>query len=220
MNPQKNFAIVLSGCGVFDGAEIHEAVMTMYAIALHGASYQIFAPDVMQHHVVNHINGKEMPEQRNVMVEAARISRGKILPLSAFAAPKFDALIFPGGFGAAKNLSSWAFEGAKAKLNPDVQQAIVSMHQLKKPVGALCISPVLFALALGNVKITIGDETPTIEALESLGAKHIIISTHGRVVVDEQNLLFSTPCYMLNATVVDIAEGAKAIVGKMMEYLK
>ncbi len=219
MNSSKKFAIVLSGCGVFDGAEIHEAVMTMYAIAMHGASYQIFAPDVMQHHVVNHITGKEMPEQRNVMVEAARIARGKILPLSAFDAQKFDALIFPGGFGAAKNLSSWAFEGAQAKLNPDVQQAIVSMHQLKKPIGALCISPVLFALALGKVKITIGDETPTIETLESLGAKHTTISTHGQVVVDQENLLFSTPCYMLQASVVDIAEGAKAIVGEMMKYL-
>lgn len=219
MNAPKKFAIVLSGCGVFDGAEIHEAVMTMYAISLQGATYEIFAPDVEQHHVVNHVTGKEMNEKRNVMVEAARIARGKIRPLSALDTGKFDALIFPGGFGAAKNLSSWAFEGAKAKLNPEVKRAIDSMHQLKKPVGALCISPVLFALALGNVKITIGDETPTIEALESLGAKHTTISTHGRVVVDEQNLLFSTPCYMLNATVVDIAEGAKALVGEMMKYL-
>lgn len=219
MNSPKKFAIVLSGCGVFDGAEIHEAVMTMYAIALQGATYEIFAPDVEQHHVVNHAIGKEMSEKRNVMVEAARIARGKISPLSAFDAQKFDALIFPGGFGAAKNLSSWAFEGAKAKLIPDVKRAIVSMHQHKKPLGALCISPVLFALALGKVKITIGDETPTIEALESLGAKHTTISTHGRVVVDEQNLLFSTPCYMLDATVVDIAEGAKAIVGEMMKFL-
>lgn len=219
MNAPKKFAIVLSGCGVFDGAEIHETVMTMYAISLQGATYEIFAPDVEQHHVVNHVTGKEMNEKRNVMVEAARIARGKIHPLSALDTGKFDALIFPGGFGAAKNLSSWAFEGAKAKLNPDVKRAIDSMHQLKKPVGALCISPVLFALALGNVKITIGDETPTIEALESLGAKHTTISTHGRVVVDEQNLLFSTPCYMLDATVVDIAEGAKAIVGEMMKYV-
>lgn len=219
MNAPKKFAIVLSGCGVFDGAEIHEAVMTMYAISLQGASYEIFAPDVEQHHVVNHATGKEMNEKRNVMVEAARIARGKIRPLSAFDAGRFDALIFPGGFGAAKNLSSWAFEGAKATLNPDVKRAIVTMHLLKKPVGALCISPVLFALALGNVKITIGDETPTIEALESLGAKHTTISTHGRVVVDEQHLLFSTPCYMLDATVVDIAEGAKAIVGEIMKYV-
>lgn len=220
MNTSKKFAIVLSGCGVFDGAEIHEAVMTMYAIGLNGASYEIFAPDVEQHHVVNHATGNEMNEKRNVMVEAARIARGKILPLSAFDAQKFDALIFPGGFGAAKNLSSWAFEGAQAKLNPDVKQAIVSMHQLKKPVGALCISPVLFALALGNVKITIGDEAPTIEALESIGARHTTISSHGQVVIDEQNMLFSSPCYMLEATVVDIANGAKAIVGEMMKYLK
>lgn len=219
MSTSKKFAIVLSGCGVFDGAEIHEAVMTMYAITLNGASYEIFAPDVDQHHVVNHATGKEMNENRNVLVEAARIARGKINPLSAFDAQKFDALIFPGGFGAAKNLSSWAFKGPKASLNPDVKTAIVSMHQLKKPVGALCISPVLFALALGSVKITIGDETPTIEALESLGAEHTTISDHGRVVVDESNLLFSTPCYMLDATVVDIAEGAKAIVGEMIKFL-
>jgi enhancing lycopene biosynthesis protein 2 len=220
MNSPKKFAIVLSGCGVFDGAEIHEAVMTMYAITLNGALYEIFAPDVEQYHVMNHATGKAMNETRNVMVEAARIARGKIHALSTFDAQKFDALVFPGGFGAAKNLSSWAFDGAKAKLNRDVKTAIVSMHKLKKPIGALCISPVLFALAFGNVQITIGDETPTIEALESLGAKHTTISTHGQVVVDEQNLLFSTPCYMLNASVVDIAEGAKAIISKMMEYLR
>jgi enhancing lycopene biosynthesis protein 2 len=102
----------------------------------------------------------------------------------------------------------------------DVQKAIVTMHRLKKPVGALCISPVLFALAFGKVQITIGDETPTIEALESLGVNHKTINSHGQVVVDEQNLLFSSPCYMLEASVVDIANGAKAIVGEMMKYLK
>lgn len=219
MSIQKKFAIVLSGCGVFDGSEIHEAVMTMYAIALNGCSYQIFAPDVEQYHVINHTNGNTMTETRNVLVESARISRGNIKTLKEFNAELFDAIVFPGGYGAAKNLSTWAFDGANGNVIPEVAKAIKDMHALHKPIGALCISPVLLAKVLGNVTITIGKDAATSKSIESLGARHLQTG-HAQVVVDERNMLFSTPCYMLDATIVDIANGAKAIVLEMLKWIR
>jgi len=154
MANSKKFAVVLSGCGVLDGSEIHEAVMTLYAITLSGSSYEIFAPDVNQHHVVNHLNGSEVDQTRNVLVESARIARGKIKPLGDFSSDVFDAIIFPGGFGVAKNLSSWAFDGAGCSVNADVANAVRSMHRLHKPIGALCIAPVVIARILGGVTVT------------------------------------------------------------------
>ncbi len=141
----KKFAVVLSGCGVFDGAEIHEATLTMLAIMKQGAQYEIFAPDIPQHHVINHINGEEMDEVRNVLIESARIARGKIKDLRQYDPNNFDALIFPGGFGAAKNLCDFAFSGADCIINPDVERAILKTAGKNKPIGALCISPVIFA---------------------------------------------------------------------------
>lgn len=135
----KKFAVVLSGCGVRDGAEIHEAVLTLLAIKKHGADYETFAPDVKQHHVVDHLTGKEMAEERNVLVESARIVRGQIKPLDEFHAREFDALVFPGGFGVAKNLCTYAYYGAECKVNPDVEKAIKDMVSLQKPVGAMCL---------------------------------------------------------------------------------
>jgi enhancing lycopene biosynthesis protein 2 len=212
----KKFAVVLAGCGVADGAEIHEAVMTLYAIALNGCSYQVFAPDTMQHHVINHLNGSEMSEKRNVLIESARIARGKAKPLSQFNAEEFDALVFPGGFGVAKNLCSWAFDGPRCKVNADVERAIKLMHAAGKPIGALCISPVLLARVLGSVTITIGQDKGTAEALHSLGAKHKN-TTHGEVVVDDKNHLYTTPCYMLDASIVDIANGAINLVNEILK---
>lgn len=218
MGNNKKFAVILSGCGVYDGAEIHEAVMTLYAIAKHGATYEIFAPDIEQYHVINHLDGSVMREKRNVLVESARIARGKIKPLKEFNPELFNALIFPGGFGVAKNLSTWAIDGPQCTVNPQVEAAIKAMHRLHKPIGALCISPVLFAKVLGNVTITIGKDTSTAKALESLGAKHQPTG-HAQVVVDEKNMLFTTPCYMLDATIVDISNGAKAIVSEILKWI-
>jgi enhancing lycopene biosynthesis protein 2 len=211
----KKFAVVLSGCGVFDGAEIHEATLTLLAIAQQGASYDIFAPDVDQYHVINHLTHKEMPEKRNVLVESARIARGKIRPLSQFSAPAYDALIFPGGFGAAKNLSTIAFEGANARVNPDVETAVKTMHKAGKPIGALCIAPAVIARILGNVEVTIGNDPGTAGAIEKMGGKHVR-ATHGEVVVDRRNKVFTTPCYMLDATIVQIYEGARNVVKEIM----
>ena len=214
----KKIAVVLSGCGVFDGAEIHEATLSMLAIAQKGCSYEVFAPDVDQHHVINHITGEEMDETRNVLIESARIARGNITDLDKFNPAEFDGLIFPGGFGAAKNLSTWAFEEANATVLPGVEKAINGMVSLKKPVGALCISPVLLARILGEVHLTIGDDEGTIDALESLGAKHVY-ATHGEVVFDEEHKLFTTPCYMLDATIDQIALGANNVVDAMIKMM-
>lgn len=211
----KKFAVVLSGCGVFDGAEIHEATLTLLAIAQQGAAYDIFAPDVDQHHVINHLTGKEMPEKRNVLVESARIARGKIMPLSQFRAGDYDALIFPGGFGAAKNLSTVAFHGPDATVNPDVEKAVKTMHAAGKPIGALCISPAVIARILGNIEVTIGNDPGTASAIEKMGGKHVKTS-HGEVTVDRKNKIFTTPCYMLDATIVQIYEGARNVVNEIM----
>lgn len=211
----KKFAVVLSGCGVFDGAEIHEATLTLLAIAQAGASYEIFAPDIDQHHVINHYTHKEMPEKRNVLVESARIARGKISPLSKFREKDFDALIFPGGFGAAKNLSTVAFHGADAKVISDVAVAVRSMHKAGKPIGALCIAPAMIARILGKVEVTIGNDPGTAGAIEKMGGTHVNAS-HGEVVVDKKNKIFTTPCYMLDATIIDIFTGATNIVQEML----
>lgn len=215
----KKFAVVLSGCGVFDGAEIHEATLSLLAIAKQGCSYEIFAPDMNQHHVINHLTGKEMEETRNVLVESARIARGSIHDLKQFKPEDYDGLLFPGGFGAAKNLSTWAFNGADASVLPEVEEAIKGMVKLGKPVGALCISPVIMAKVLGDVNLTIGDDEGTIDALESLGTSHVY-TTHGEVVLDTDHNLVTTPCYMLDATINQIEEGANNIVDAMIKLMK
>jgi enhancing lycopene biosynthesis protein 2 len=214
----KKFAVVLSGCGVFDGAEIHEATLTLLAIAQQGASYEIFAPDIEQHHVINHFTHKEMGEKRNVLVESARIARGKIKPLSHFREKDFDALIFPGGFGAAKNLSTVAFDGSDARVNSDVTVAVRSMHKAGKPIGALCIAPAVIAKILGHVEVTIGDDPLTASAIEKMGGIHVK-ATHGEVVVDKKNKIFTTPCYMLDATIVEIYQGAGNVVAEVLREI-
>ena len=214
----KKFAVVLSGNGVFDGAEIHEATLSMYAIKKQGADYDVFAPDMDQHHVINHITGEEMDEKRNVLIEAARIARGKVKPLDEFDPAGYDALLFPGGFGAAKNLSTFAFDGPDCKIRPDVGKAIKGMHSAGKPIAALCIAPVLLAKVLGNVQLTIGQDEGTAEAVGKMGASHQN-TDHGQVVIDEQNLLFTTPCYMLDADIAQIGDGAENVVRAVLKHL-
>ena len=218
MKAMKKFAVLLSGCGVFDGAEIHEATLSLLAIVKQGGSYEIFAPNTNMHHVINHITGEEMEETRNVLVESARIARGQIRNLKQFNPASFDGLLLPGGFGAAKNLSTWAFEGADSSILPEVEEAITGMVALKKPVGALCISPVILAKVLGKVHLTIGDDESTIDAMESLGARHVY-TTHGEVVVDPDYNLVTTPCYMLDATIDQIAVGASNLVDAMLKLM-
>lgn len=214
----KKFAVVISGSGVYDGAEIHETVMTMLAIKKAGAEYQMFAPDMMQHHVINHLTGEEMPEKRNVLVESARIARGNIKPLAEYDPKDYDALILPGGFGAAKNLCTFAFDGPDCKVNPDVEKAVKDTHAQKKPIGALCISPALISKLLGDVELTIGQDAGTAEAITKMGSKHIK-TTHGEVVVDKKHNVFTTPCYMLDANIMQIELGAMNVVEAMMEVM-
>ena len=218
MVKSKKFAVVLSGNGVYDGSEIHEAVMTLYAINRNDAKYQIFAPDNDQHHVINHLTGEEMNEKRNILVESARIARGKAKPLSEYNAEKFDALIFPGGFGAAKNLSSFAFEGPECTVHPEVEKAVRATHEAGKPIGALCIAPVILARILGDVVLTIGKDPGTTEALEKMGAK--AVKTKARqIAADKENKIVSNPCYMLDSSLVDIAKGANKVVKAMLKMM-
>ncbi|HNW69344.1 MAG TPA: isoprenoid biosynthesis glyoxalase ElbB [Bacteroidales bacterium] len=214
----KKFAVILAGCGSLDGAEIHESVMTLLAIDKHGASYKIFAPDINQHHVIDHYHKRQMDETRNILVEAARIARGDIQPLSKFNAADFDALVLPGGFGVAKNLCTYAFEGSKMTVNPEVEAAIKSVKALDKPIGALCIAPVILAKIFGNVTLTIGKDETTEKHIESMGAKNIRTG-HGDVVVDEKNKFFTTPCYMLDARISHIAEGAENLIAAMLKKM-
>ena len=214
----KKFAVVLSGSGVYDGAEIHEATLTLYAIMKQGATYEIFAPDIPQHHVINHITGEEMNESRNVLVESARIARGAIRDLKEYDPANFDGLIFPGGFGVAKNLSTVAFDGADAKVNEDVAVAVRNTHAKGKPIGALCIAPAMMAKIFDNATVTIGTDPGTIEAIEKMGGTHIN-TTHGDVVYDDHLNLFTTPCYMLDANILQIGEGAENIVSAMLKVM-
>jgi len=212
----KKIAVVLAGNGVYDGSEIHEATLTLLAIARKGAQYQCFAPNVDQAHVVNHLTGEEMPEKRNVLVEAARIARGDIKPLSEYTAGDFDAIVFPGGFGAAKNLCTFAFDGEDCTVNADVEKAVRETVTAEKPIGALCISPVILAKVLGDVKVTIGQDEGTLQAIEKMGGVHEKTS-HGQIVIDEKYKVVSTPCYMLEASIDQIADGAENAVGKILE---
>lgn len=208
--------VILSGCGFQDGAEIHESVLTLLAIDRAGAEYQCFAPDIDQHHVTNHLTGEATDEKRNVLVESARIARGAIKPLSAFNANDFDALILPGGFGAALNLSTFALDGPDCTVNEDVTSAVRAMVAAGKPIGALCIAPAIMAKLLGTVELTIGSDAATAGALEKLGAKHVNKGP-GEIVVDTAHRLVTTPCYMLDSTVSQIAEGAENVVKAVVE---
>lgn len=210
------FAVILAGSGVFDGSEIHEATMSFFAIMNNGGSYQAFAPDIDQHNVINHITGEEMDEKRNVLIESARLVRGDIKNLKEFNAEEYDALILPGGFGAAKNLSTFAFDGTHCRINGEVENAVRAMVNQDKPVGALCISPVILAKIFGDVKLTIGQDKDTAQAVENMGATHRK-TDHGEVVVDKTRKIVTSPCYMLDANILNIAEGADNVVKSLKE---
>ncbi len=219
MKKSPKVAIILAGCGVYDGAEIHEAVMTMYAVIKNGGTMQIFAPDIEQHHVINHVSGEETGEKRNVMLEAARIARGNIKPLSELNMQDFDALMMPGGFGAAKNLSSFAFDGANCTVLPDLEKAIKDAVAQGKPIGALCISPAIVAKVLQGVNVTIGQDKGTADALKNMGAKHTETGI-GEVFVDEKYKVATTPCYMLDASIAEIADSAMNVTKAVFEMVK
>lgn len=211
----KKVGVILSGCGVYDGSEIHESVFTLLAIDELGAQAVCFAPDANQHHVVNHLNGEEMPEQRNMLVEAARIARGDIRSFAEFDADDLDALVIPGGFGAAKNLTQWAFFGPDGEIRSDVEKAIRSMVLAHKPVCGLCMGPTVIAKALEGTEVhatlTVGttqQKSPyeigaISQGMEKTGAVAVMKSVH-EISVDETNKIVSAPCYMMEARISEV----------------
>lgn len=213
----KSIAVILSGCGVFDGSEIHESVLTMLALSKNNAEVHFFAPDENQLTVINHITGENKKENRNQMEEAARISRGKIAPLSSADANKLDALIIPGGFGAAKNLCNFAVKGSDCEINKELLSLVRKMHELEKPLGLMCIAPVMLPKMLNtSVELTIGNDKETIIQIEKMGGKHIPCSVDN-IVVDHTNKVVTTPAYMLAQSISDAEVGINKLVEKVLE---
>jgi enhancing lycopene biosynthesis protein 2 len=213
-------AVVLSGCGVFDGSEIHESVSVLIHLSRLGVSASCFAPDRPQMHVVNHLTGKPADgESRNVLIESARIARGSIRPLTELHARDFDCVVFPGGFGAAKNLCDFAVRGDAMNVDPDVVRVVKDFHAAGKPVGMCCIAPVIAARVLGTkaggpgATVTIGDDAQTAAAIGAWGSTNAVQPVTG-AQVDEGNKLVTAPAYMYgDAPVHEVFEG----IGKMVE---
>ncbi|AJI96613.1 enhancing lycopene biosynthesis protein 2 [Yersinia ruckeri] len=216
----KRVGVVLSGCGVFDGAEIHESVLTLLALDRAGVEAVCFAPDKPQLHVINHLSGDISAEIRNVLVESARIARGHIQPLSAANSDNLDALIVPGGFGAAKNLSSFATEGSACSVDEDLYKLVQKMHKADKPIGFMCIAPALLPKLLGErVRLTIGNDIDTAESIESMGGEHIVCPVDD-VVVDAEHKVVTTPAYMLAGSISEAATGIDKLVAKVLDLIK
>lgn len=217
--------ILLSGCGVYDGAEIQEAVLAMLAIKESGHDYVCVSVDKPQHHVINHLNGEEMKETRNMLVESARIARGEVKNIMELGPADLDALVIPGGFGSAKNLTKWAFAGPDGEIMPEVKLFLVNLINVGKPICALCVSPVVIAkalegsaihpnLTLGSDKETSPYDIPGFNAgIEKTGAT-ASMKTVREVLVDTKNKIVSAPCYMMDASIVEIRNNIKAAIAE------
>jgi enhancing lycopene biosynthesis protein 2 len=221
--------VLLSGCGVYDGAEIQEAVLTLLEIERIGAEAVCIGIDDYQHHVVNHLTGEVQNQQRNMLQEAARIARGNIVDISKVVPADIDALVIPGGFGSAKNLSDWAFKGPEGTLRPAVKLLLVNLYNVGKPIVALCVSPILLALALPNrqLQLTLGhtaDPSPYQiqefnDGIAALGATAANIKL-GEVLVDTQNRIITAPCYMMEASIIQIQENIQCALKALIELLE
>jgi enhancing lycopene biosynthesis protein 2 len=214
----KKVGLLLSGCGVYDGTEIHEAVLTMLFLDRAGAEIICMAPDMPQRHVINHITNEAVEEERNVLVESARIARGDIQDLKDVRFSDLDALIIPGGFGAAKNLSDFAEKGPDATVHPEVNRILGEMTTAGKPVGALCIAPAILTKALSAKvpEVTIGNDPGTASAITTMGGVHHDCGVD-MIHVDEKNRIITTPAYMLGPGIKDVAVGIEKLVEKVME---
>ena len=215
----KKIGVILSGCGVYDGAEIHETVVTLLALDRHGAEVVMCAPDIPQMHVVNHLTGEvEGGAERNVLVESARIARGAVRDVKTVEADELDALILPGGFGAAKNLCDFAVKGADCSVDPGVAALVRAIHAQGKPVAAVCIAPALIAKVLGDEgpELTIGNDADTAGALETMGAAHVACPVT-EFVVDHERKLVTSPAYMLAQSISEAAEGIERTVEAVLE---
>ena len=219
----KKVGVLLSGCGVNDGAEIHESVITMLALDRAGAEMVLMAPNIDQMHVVNHYTGQEMDEYRNVLVESSRIARGNIKDMAEISANDMDALIIPGGFGVAKNLCDYAMSGPDCSINPDVYRLISELKLLNKPIGAICIAPAMMAKILGELdesaNMTIGSDETTSKDIETMGSTHVQCQVTD-MVVDKDNNLVSTPAYMEAQSIKDAADGIEKLVKQVLSMIK
>lgn len=214
----KKVAVVLSGCGFMDGSEINEAVFTLLCLDKADAAYQCFAPDKNQYHVINHLTGEPTEETRNVLVESARIARGEVRPLSDFDAKDYDALLFPGGFGAAKNLCDFAFEGENCQVYPEITQAVHQMHAAKKPVGFICIAPAMIPkLYPQGAKSTIGTDRDTAAKITAMGGDHQDCAVTD-IIVDDTHKVVSTPAYMLAERLSEAYTGIEKLVSKVLSF--
>jgi enhancing lycopene biosynthesis protein 2 len=216
----KKVGVLLAGCGVFDGSEIHEAVLTLLFLDRAGAEIVCMAPDMDQMHVINHLTQEVSPENRNVLVESARIARGAIQNVKVIQASDIDALIIPGGFGAAKNLSDFAVKGADAVVHEQVQRLLNAMASAGKPIGAICIAPATLTKAVADQKpeVTIGNDVGTAAAIEQMGGKHQNC-TVDMIHVDQGNRLVTTPAYMLGPGIKDVAVGIEKLVQQVMAMI-
>ncbi|MBW2456404.1 MAG: isoprenoid biosynthesis glyoxalase ElbB [Deltaproteobacteria bacterium] len=217
----KKIGVLLSGCGYLDGAEIHEATLTLYFMDKAGAEIVCMAPDKDQADVIDHNAGEPQGEPRNVLRESGRIARGNVKDVATVTAEQLDALIIPGGFGAAKNLCSFAADGPDCSVDPGVAKLVTGMHAAKKPIGAECIAPALVAKLLGadhHVQLTIGNDAGTAGALEKLGAKHTDQVVED-IVVDDANKVVTTPCYMLGPGPAQVGAGIEKLVAKVLSWL-
>ncbi|MBB3102615.1 isoprenoid biosynthesis glyoxalase ElbB [Azomonas macrocytogenes] len=214
----KKVAVILSGCGVYDGSEIYESVITLLRLDQRGAEVQCFAPDISQLHVINHLTGEETAESRNVLVESARLARGQIKSLREARVDDFDALIVPGGFGAAKNLSDFAIQGAASSVQPDVLSVAKSFAQAGKPIGLICIAPAMAAQIYGaGVICTLGQEdSDAAAAVRDMGARHQACAVED-IVEDSAHKLVTTPAYMLAKNIGEAATGINKLVDRVLE---
>ena len=217
---KKKIGVILSGCGVYDGAEISESVITLLAIDRRDAEAVCLAPDMDQMHVIDHLTGDATGEARNVLRESARIARGQITDISKASIDQFDAIVIPGGFGAAKNLCNFAVEGESAEVHPEVDRLIRDCVDAGKPLGAACIAPALVSAAFKgqgrSVTLTIGNDASTAKAIEAMGAKHRDCPVRD-IVVDEQNKIVSTPAYMIGQRVSEVADGIEKMVDEILK---
>lgn len=216
----KKVGVLISGCGAFDGAEIQETVLTLLALERSGMEVVCMAPEKDQYDVVNHLTGATMDERRNVLVEAARIVRGEIEDLTGLGEKEMDALILPGGFGAAKNLSTFAVDGAKAQIEPEVKRLIREVYEAKKPIGLICIAPAVGAQVLGDVgvEVTIGNDARAAEGIETFGARHVACGVSD-IHIDQERKVISTPGYMLGQNIGEVASGIDKLVKTLVEWI-
>lgn len=210
-------AVILSGCGYLDGAEVRESVLTLLYLDQQGAEVSVYAPNIEQYDTVDHLNQMPKDIPRNVLAESARIARGDIKPLSDLSVDAIDALILPGGFGVAKNLSDFATKGTGASVLPELQNVIEGCHAANKPIGAICIAPALLAVALKGrgLTLTIGEDADTASAIEALGHHHRVCPS-AKAVVDEVNHIASCSAYMREDSLASIARGIEAVVSAVL----